>query len=119
LQADLGSALVPRRGTPLDVLPFGERAFDVASSRARIADTLGWIHHLLGNAAKAEEYLTEASTGAATSADVHLHVAAFAASQGRTDQARAALKKALELDPALEGSRVAADVLRLLHGTDK
>lgn len=119
LRADLASALVPRRGTSPDALPFSEDAFDAAASRAGIADTLGWIHHLIGNTVKAEEYLTEASIGAATSGDVHLHVAAFAASQGRTDQARAALEKALALDPALEKSRDATDVRRLLDGPDK
>ena len=118
-RADLEHVLVPRRGTPLGSLPFGERAFDVAASRARIADTLGWIHHLLGNARDAEKYLIEASNGAPTTADVHLHVAAFAASQGHMDQARASLKRALELDPTLETSREASEVLRMLHRSEK
>ena len=112
--SDAGFAL-PLRGTPQDVLPFGALAFDVAASRPRIADTLGWVHYLLGHTAEAEDYLTQASQGAPNNGDIQIHVAAFAASQGRKDQARIALNKALALDPTLEGSEQVADVRRLIE----
>jgi uncharacterized protein (TIGR03790 family) len=115
IRSDAGIALVPLRGTPQDVMPFGAPALEVAASRPRIADTLGWVHHLLGHAAEAEEYLTQASEGAPNNVDIQLHLAVFAASHGRKDQARRALDKALSLDPALEGSREVAEIRQLLE----
>ena len=114
IRSDAGSALVPLHGTPQEALPFGAPAFDVAASRPRIADTLGWVHYLLGHMAEAEDYLTQASEGAPNNSDIQMHLAAFAASQGRKDQARTALNKALALDPTLEGSGQVAEVRRLV-----
>jgi len=97
---DLGYSLVARRGTPTSALPFAE----LVNARlvfAQIADTLGWTHHLLGNQAEAEQYLSEAVRDAPESADVQLHVAMFEAARRRTAEASAALGRALAIDPGV------------------
>jgi uncharacterized protein (TIGR03790 family) len=95
---DLGYSLVTRRGTPASALPFAEFAFNVNLVFAQIADTLGWIHHLLGNEAEAERYLGDAVRDAPGSAEIQLHVALFEASRDRVAEASAALARALALD---------------------
>ena len=95
---DLGYSLVTRRGTPAAALPFAEFAFNTHLVFAQIADTLGWVHHLLGNEAEADQYLTEAVKAAPGSSEIQLHVAFFEASRDRRAEASAALERALALD---------------------
>ena len=49
LTLDLGYAVAARKGTPPNVLPFAPVGYNVEAIKAQITDTLGWIHHLLGD----------------------------------------------------------------------
>jgi uncharacterized protein (TIGR03790 family) len=104
IDLDLGASLLTGKGTPVGALPFNIDAYDLFAMKAQIADTVGWIYHLLGNDTEAEKYLAEASQGAPRSADVQLHFATVEAAQGRLDSAKTALDRALTLDPSLSGS---------------
>ena len=107
LTLDVGYAVAARKGTPPNVLPFAPVGYNVSAVKAQIADTLGWIQHLLGNNAIAEKYLTQAGAGAPDNAEVQLHVAMFKASLAQFDEARKALQNAITLDAKmLERSEV-------------
>jgi uncharacterized protein (TIGR03790 family) len=101
LTLDLGYAVAARKGTPPNVLPFAPVGYDVAGIKGQIADTLGWIHHLLGNEELAETYLKQAGNDSPGNPEVQFHVAVVSAAKGRTADARAALQKALAVDPKL------------------
>ena len=70
--------------------------------RAQIADTLGWIYHLLGNDGDAIKFLTLARQGDPSHPLIHLHLAVVEAANGRLPQAQTALQTAFELDPGLK-----------------
>lgn len=95
---DLGASLLAGKGTPVGAMPFSLDAYDVFAMRAQISDTVGWIHHLLGENTAAEPYLLEASKGAPYSAEVQLHLAIVQAVLGQTDRASITLERAVALD---------------------
>ncbi len=110
---NLAYTLAVNRNSPTEGLPLAEKAYRLSKARppasladvlgnASIADTLGWIHFLLGNHADAETYLAEAVKGAPNNPQIHLHLAELNLSTGRTDVAIAELKRALVLDPTYE-----------------
>jgi Flp pilus assembly protein TadD len=101
LVLDVGYAVAARKGTPANVLPFAPVGYFVAAVKGQIADTVGWIHHLLGNDPEAIKFLTQAANGSPANAEVQFHVAVVNVGMGRLDMARAALERALELDPKL------------------
>ena len=101
LTLDLGYAVAARKGTPPNVLPFAPVGYNVEAIKAQITDTLGWIHHLLGDDKAAEPYLTRAAAGSPNSAEVLYHVAVVKAAHSDFETARAMLAKALELDEKL------------------
>ncbi|HKY20069.1 MAG TPA: TIGR03790 family protein [Vicinamibacterales bacterium] len=107
---NLAYALAVHKGAPADGLPFAERAYKLASNSALVADTLGWIHYLLGHQADAERFLAEAVKGAPDNAEIQLHVAEIYTAGGRKEEARAALSKALSLDPAMAKRQAIADL---------
>ena len=110
LTLDLGYAVAARKGTPPNVLPFAPIGYNVEAIKAQIADTLGWIHHLLGDDESADRYLTQAAAGSPNSAEVLFHVAIVKAARSDVDTARTMLRKAIELDEKLAGR---ADVKEL------
>ena len=110
LTLDIGYAVAARKGTPPNVLPFAPVGYNVAAIKAQIADTLGWVHHLLGDDAAAEPYLTQAAAGSPNSAEVLFHVAVVKAARSDFDTARKMLQQALALDEKLAGR---ADVKEL------
>lgn len=101
---NLAYGLAVRQNKPMEALPFAARAYDLAQGNANIADTLGWVHHLLGGNERAYPYVQEAARAAPKNAEIQLHAAVVAAAIGRLDEAGAYLKAALELDPKLETS---------------
>jgi uncharacterized protein (TIGR03790 family) len=101
LTLDLGYAVAARRGTPPNVLPFAPTGYNIAAIKAQITDTLGWIHHLLGDDATAEPYLTEAGVGSPNNPEVLFHVAVVKAARSDLETARTMLKKAIALDEKL------------------
>ena len=101
LTLDLGYAVAARKGTPPNVLPFAPVGYNVAAIKAQIADTIGWIHHLLGDNAAADKYLLQAGIDAPSNSEVQFHVAVVKTALGELDAARKSLARAVELDPKL------------------
>ena len=81
-----------------------QRAFTLSNGTPTVADTLGWIHHLLGNDREAARYLAAAVDGLPTSAEVRLHAATVHQRLGQLDAAAQELARATELDPSLNES---------------
>lgn len=109
---NLAYSLAAREGKPGDALPLAERAYALSGGNASIADTLGWIHHLLGNDARAAPFLAEAVRLAPGNAEIRLHMAVVLAARGMVEAAATELAKAVELDAALEER----DEVRQLRG---
>ena len=109
---NLAYMLAVHKQNPREALPLAMKAYDIAKGASQVADTVGWIHHLLGNDAEAEKFLTQAAAGLPGSAEVQLHLAAVEAARGLTERAKASLDRALRLDPRLETS----DDARALRG---
>ena len=115
---NLAYALAVRKGLPGDGLPLAERAYTltaaVPAARPSVADTLGWIRHLLGNDREALRLIAEAVRLAPDTAEMYLHLAVVQAAGGDLRAAAAALARAIELDARLSGreeaKRVAAQV---------
>ena len=101
LTLDIGYAVAARKGTPPNVLPFAPVGYNLAAIKAQIADTLGWVHHLLGDNAAADPYLTQAAAGSPNSAEVLFHVAVVKAALSDFDTAKKMLQQAIALDEKL------------------
>ncbi len=99
---NLAYALAVRKNSPAEALPLAEKAYSVAKGSANIVDTLGWIHHLMGNNDKASQLLGQAVTLAPQNADIQLHYAILSAEMGNTTAAEDSLRRALEIDRKLE-----------------
>lgn len=87
---------------PSEALPLATRAATLVPADPRIMDTLGWIHHLLGNHAEAVRLLAEAARRTPASADIRLHAAHALAAVGSYAAAEAHLQEAVRLSPAIE-----------------
>jgi uncharacterized protein (TIGR03790 family) len=107
---NLAYTLAVNKNSPEEGLPLAEKAYKLSKARpaaslaevlgnASIADTLGWIHFLLGNMSEAETFLGEAARGAPNNPQIHLHLAELQLKAGRIDEANSELKRALSLDP--------------------
>jgi uncharacterized protein (TIGR03790 family) len=99
---NLAYTIAVRDGNPTEALPLAERAFTLANGAGLVADTLGWIKHLLGDDAAALPLLERAVKGNPRMLDVHVHLAAVYAATGRLPEAAKALEAARALDPAVE-----------------
>jgi uncharacterized protein (TIGR03790 family) len=107
---NLAFALAVNKGAPAEALPFAQRAYQIASASANVIDTLGWIHHLLGNETEAARLLAEATKTAPGNPAVRLHLAVVYEATNQRELAQTELAKAVELDPGLETT---ADVTNL------
>ena len=99
---NLAYALAVRRNEPRQALPLAEKAYSLAKGNPNIADTLGWIHHLLGNKERSLQLMKEASQSAPDNADIHLHAAVVYAADARLDLAARELAKATEINPDID-----------------
>lgn len=97
---NLAYALAMDKQSPKDALPFAERAFRLAPIPL-VADTLGWIHHLLGDDAAAAPLVERALAGAADNPDVLLHAAFVHTELNEMARAAKELDAAEKLDPKL------------------
>jgi uncharacterized protein (TIGR03790 family) len=96
---NLAYALAVQKKQPAEALPLAERAYRI-SRLAVVADTLGWIHHLLGRNDLAAPLLEQA-VAATDSADVLIHAAVVALETGDAARARKHLDAALSRDAKL------------------
>jgi uncharacterized protein (TIGR03790 family) len=98
---NLAYALAVYKNSPKEALPIAQKAYTTSKGEARVTDTLGWIHYLLGNTAEAEALIAQAASLAPTNAEIHLHLAHAHLARNRADLGLAAFKKSLQLDAAL------------------
>ena len=89
-------------GKPADALGLAEKALQLSGGSAIVADTVGWIKHLMGDDAGAIKILAPVAKALRSNADVQLHAAVVYAAIGRIDDAAAALKAAEAADPAVK-----------------
>lgn len=99
---NLAYNLAVRDHQPRQALSFAERAAALARTDGNVSDTLGWIKHLLGEDQDALRLLESAVKALPTSIDILLHTAAVYAALGRFDAAGNTLKRARELDAAVQ-----------------
>jgi uncharacterized protein (TIGR03790 family) len=99
---NLAYALAVREGSPKEALPLAERALLLAPRNPLVADTVGWIKHLLGDNHGAVKLLEPVSKVLPGNAEVQLHAAAVYAALGRTDEAAEKLKAAETADPGIK-----------------
>jgi tetratricopeptide (TPR) repeat protein len=95
---------------PEEALTIAQRAFRLAPEPA-YADTVGWIHHLLGNDNAAVPFIDLAVVGLPRDPDVLIHAATIHAAVGQTDRARRELDAAEKLSLS-ERQRGALNALR-------
>jgi len=99
---NLAYALAVRKGQPAEALGYADRAYTLSRGAPTMADTLGWIQHLLGRDQEAGPLLTAAATALPGNAEVRLHAAVVYAAVGMPDAAARELAAAVRLDPNLE-----------------
>lgn len=112
---NLAYNIAAREGHPDEALPLATRASTLAKGNPTIDDTLGWVHHLLGNTEEALRLLAPAARALPQNADVQLHAAAAYAAAGRMEEAAKALAAAAELDAALKEGAEFQDVQRAIR----
>ena len=112
---NLAYSLAVRQQKPKEALPFAEQAFSI-SRQSFVADTLGWIHFLLGNHKAAAPLIELAAAASPGSAEIQLHAAFVRSALGQNDKARAALESALKLDPALMQDSEIKDLKKRIEG---
>lgn len=98
---NLAYHLAVRVGKPEAGLPLATRANTLSRGNAQVEDTLGWIHHLLGNDRDALPFVARASLALPRNADVQMHAAVVFAATGRLTEAARALESAATQDPAV------------------
>jgi Tfp pilus assembly protein PilF len=107
---NLAYALAERQRQPQEALPLAEKAYRL-SQVPDVADTLGWIHHLLGDNAEAARWLEKAVTDAPKAIDIRIHAAIVHADLNDLARARLELQAAEKLDPLI-GERPEVKALR-------
>lgn len=107
---NLAYALAVHRQALDEALRFAERAAGL-SNLPEVQDTLGWIHHLLGDDRTAARHLETAVAAAPDDAEILLHAAIVHAALGQLPAARRELEAALKLDETL-GARPDVAALR-------
>jgi uncharacterized protein (TIGR03790 family) len=113
---NLAYALAVRSNAPKDALPFAQKAFRLAPTPV-VADTLGWVDHLLGDEYAAQSLLEHAVAASPGSAEMLFHAAVVNATLGQKTRAKQELDSAEKLDPQLS-SRADVKALRAIIGSD-
>ena len=85
---NLAYALAVRKGELREAQPLAERAHSLAPQSGVIADTLGWIYFISGDAGRALPLLSEAARLEPDSAEIREHLATIQAALGGGSAAR-------------------------------
>jgi tetratricopeptide (TPR) repeat protein len=107
---NLAYALAERQQKPQEALALAQKAYRLAQA-PEIADTLGWVHHLLGDDESAARWLEKAVTDAPNAIDIRVHAAIVHAALNDVARARLELQAAEKLDPRI-GERPDVQALR-------
>ena len=86
---------------PKEALPLAERAYTLTKSPV-IADTLGWIHHLLGDNLAALPLVDRAVAAIRDNVDILVHAAIVHGALDDLTRAKAELDAAEKLDPKVK-----------------
>ena len=113
---NLAFLMAVRENRAKEALPLATRAAALARDAAIVDDTLGWIHHLLGNDEEALRLLTKASRALTTNAEVQVHAAVVFAATGRLEDAAKALQLATQIDATVKDRPEVRDLQRKLAG---
>jgi len=97
---NLAYALAERMQNPAEGLPFAEKAYRL-SPQPDVADTLGWIHHLMKDDRQAAPFVEQALAGAGDNPEILVHAATIHQALNETAKARQELDTAVKLDPQL------------------
>jgi tetratricopeptide (TPR) repeat protein len=98
-----------------EALEFAERAYRAAPGSPAIADTLGWLLYQKGGALdRAEALLGQAAGGVPNDPEVHYHLGIVMAKQGKKEDARRELERALQ-SPGFPSADEARRVLETLR----
>jgi uncharacterized protein (TIGR03790 family) len=97
---NLAYDLAEHQHTPKDALPLAERAYRLAAIPV-VADTLGWIQHLLGDDQAAAPLLERAAAAVPDNPEILVHAAFVHAAVNNLAKARQELDAAEKLDPHL------------------
>ncbi|HEY6947279.1 MAG TPA: tetratricopeptide repeat protein, partial [Gemmatimonadales bacterium] len=106
---NLAYSLAVHKNQPAEALVYAERAYTLGPT-APVADTLGWVQHLLGRDQEAARLLAAAVKRDPNAAELRLHAAVVYAALGLVESAGRELKEAVRLDPAMEKRAEAASV---------
>jgi len=87
---------------PADALPLAAKAASLDSGNGLVQDTLGWIHHLVGENQEAAKLLSAAARAEPGHAEVQFHAAVVLDLVGRRDEAAKALQAAAALDASFK-----------------
>jgi Flp pilus assembly protein TadD len=99
-------------GENLDLaLELAQRAARRMPDHPAVQDTLGWIYYKKGLASLAVPAFQKCVDTEPRNAVFHLHLALAHAQAGEASKARAALQQAIAIDPAMQGSPEARQVL--------
>jgi tetratricopeptide (TPR) repeat protein len=80
------------------------KAREIEPESGSVADTLGWVYYLAGDADNALKYLGEASEKLARNATVWYHLGMAQAKKGLTEKAVSSFKTSLTLNPRSENA---------------
>jgi len=98
-----------------EALEFAERAYRAAPRSPAVADTLGWLLYLKGGALdRAEALLGQAAAGVPNDPEVHYHLGMVLAKQGKKEEARRELERALQ-SPGFPGADEARRTLESIR----
>lgn len=98
---NLAYALAVQGKAPAEALPLAQLAYDLSKTVA-IADTLGWIKHLLGDSRGAAPLIERALAAAPLNTELLIHAAAVHAALNDVAKARGELDAAAKFDPKIE-----------------
>ena len=90
--------LMAENGQAKDALPMAVKAVKLSPVPA-VLDTVGWIHHLLGEDSGGIAYVEQALAGAPAHVDILIHAAVMHAALNNRARARNELETALKIDP--------------------
>ena len=101
---------------PADALPLAAKAASLDGGNGLVQDTLGWIHHLVGENQEAAKLLSAAARAEPGHAEVQFHAAVVLDLVGRRDEATKALQAAAALDASFKERPEFKELQRKLAG---